>query len=191
MVGVSSIIAAIIIIGVVGWFIYNQNTDSDSDSMISKSQPEAQEQKQEQQEASRGDTTIIQVDISMITEADLVKLPDNTPAGFKALMTELLKDNRPDPVSGCTFTYNVNTFSQVNIAGGYSPSGESDCINGGAPILWVANPDGTWESAGGNGVDCKTKNGGLVYVEFAENCHINDGGSFIKNPNGSIKSLAE
>jgi hypothetical protein len=140
------------------------------------------------------DTTVHEVNITLQTEADISKLPDYTPSSFKAYMLNLLKNNKSFTNSEGTVLiaqYEVSKISQVNISGGVAPVDKAgNGYPGGAPAIWVLTPAGTWDEATLNGPVCKSKNGGLIYEEFVIQCS-NSAGDLVKNPNGSITSLAQ
>lgn len=134
----------------------------------------------------------------MQTAVDISKLPEYTPASFKAYMLDILQKNKfyhngVDDVDTIA-QYQISKISQVNIVGGQVPvdkNGEGHA--GGAPVIWVLTPAGTWDQETLNGPVCKSKNGGLIYEEFVKECYTdaNTDSSWTKNPNGSIKSLAQ
>lgn len=190
VVGILVILVAIGIIGGVGYYVYNNrnggSTESNSPASTESSTPAGN---------TKIDTTIHEVDITMQTEADISKLPDYTPASFKAYMLDVLSKNKfshndIDDVDTIA-QYNISKISQVNIAGGQAPvdkNGEGHA--GGAPIIWVLTPKGTWDEETLNGPVCKSKNGGLIYEEFAMECSTDPNTeSWTKNPNGSITTL--
>lgn len=181
------------LIGFVGWYVWqnkqrsstpsNSNNSTQSNSGDNKNTP------------AKIDTTIHDVNIALQSAADINKLPPYTPESFKTYMLEKLQKNVP--VDGCVNKYTLTKISQVNIKGSgvsTSVSGDSQagyCV-GGAPGLYILAPNGQWDEVTLNGASCKSSRGGLVYEEFAPEC-IPDPptSSFIKNPNGSITTLAK
>ena len=142
------------------------------------------------------DTTIHEVNITLESEIDVDKLPGYTPSSFKAHMKAVLKDNDPveSNIDECTViaTYQVTKISQVNIQGGVVPMDVNKRYScaGGAPVLWVLTRSASWDDETLNGPPCVSKNGGLVYEEFATVCYTDTDRFGINNPNGSITSIA-
>lgn len=139
------------------------------------------------------DTSIYVVDIMMQSEVDINKLPDYTPLSFKNYIANILKQNKT-PGTDCdnaTPAYKISKISQVNIRGGMGMlTQDSQGCPGGAPVVWVLTPSGTWDEASLNGPMCKSENGGLIYEEFMPECYVDsNASSLVKNPNGSITSL--
>ena len=128
---------------------------------------------------------------SLVTLEDTKKLPEYTPVSFKQYIAELLRNNTPKD-DGCISSYSIVLISNFNINGGASsnlasPAGEEGedlACGSGAPLMWVLNPDSSWEEISRNGTLCRSEGNGLVYEEFAAECF--DGEEFIKNPNGSV-----
>lgn len=193
-------LAVVGLIGGAGWYVYQNKNKADNKT------DNAQQTKQETSEktdndsataTSKIDTTIHEVDIKMQTAADISKLPEYTPASFKAYMLDILQKNKfyhnnVDDVDTIA-QYQISKISQVNIVGGQVPvdkNGEGHA--GGAPAIWVLTPAGAWDQETLNGPVCKSKNGGLIYEEFVKECYTDPNtDSWTKNPNGSIKSLAQ
>lgn len=139
------------------------------------------------------DTSIHEVDITLANEADLLKLPDYTPASFRQYLSEKLRNNHPVKRDNVTVTptWIVNKISQVAIQGGQAPVATDGTVYpGGAPILWVLTPAGTWDEVGLNDPLCTSTHGGKIYEEFVPTCYDEAHPDSYKNPNGSIKALA-
>jgi hypothetical protein len=192
------------ILGGTGWFVWNARQNANKSLTSNNSTvPTISKQntsKSTTQSINTGntnkiDTSIHDVDIKMQTSADISKLPDYTPASFKAYMSNILKTNAYsrniiDDVDTIT-QYQINKISQVNISGGQVPVDKTGHGHpGGAPAIWVLTPNGTWDQETLNGPVCKSKNGGLIYEEFVKEC-LPDSNStaMVKNPNGSITSI--
>ncbi len=140
------------------------------------------------------DTAIHDVAITLNTEADLAKLPSYTPESFKTYMAGILRNNTPsyNGEADVTMQYRISKISQVNISGGLLPvDKDGNGYPGGAPIIWVLTPSGSWDLESLNSAACTSKNGGKVYVEFVSQCATirDDYSSWQKNPNGSILSI--
>lgn len=204
------IILVIAIIGVSGWFVYkNQDKKTSNNTSSSKAATKTDTQTQqttktENTEVKKVDTTIYEVNISLVKVEDLSKLPSSTPETFKAYMLDVLKKNTPKSKtegSGCdgevgdliATNYVITKISGANISGGMGGINLNmgGGCPGGAPVLWVLTPESTWEEVSMNGPSCKSNSGGIIYEEFAKECY-NDKEmmKLVKNPNGSIKSLA-
>ncbi len=188
---VEILIGAVVIglIGATGWYVWqNQqknNTKSNASETVTTNKKSIPDEK------AKTDTTITGVSISLTTESDISKLPAVTPASFKAYMLEKLKNNKPD-ADGCASTYNISKISVVNIKGGEAPTKDDLSCGSGAPMIWVLAPSGKWDQESLNGAVCKSEGGGLVYEEFASECYTDPNtDSLVKNPNGSIKALAQ
>ncbi len=194
-----AVLSVLIVIGALagtGWYVWkNQQKDNSQQNQTSTQPTETKKESSQPEQKKKIDTTITETNISLKTAADVDKLPAVTPASFKAFMLEKLQNNKPS-AEGCILSYNVSKISSVNIKGGgatVSTTGEfgGECV-GGAPVLWVITPDGKWDEVSLNGVVCKSSGGGLVYEEFAAECYKDPNtDSLVKNPNGSIKSLAQ
>lgn len=177
-------------LGGIGWYVWGEHSKkiASNDKPVSTSN--------EKKESSSDEaSTVTDVKISLKTEADISKLPDDTPASFKAFMLEKLKANTTDG-DGCITVYTISKISAVNIlgsAGSASASGnDSDSCMGGAPLVWVLAPTGKWDEVSLNGPTCKSENGGLVYEEFAADCSTgSDSSSSTKNPNGSVTAIKQ
>ncbi len=192
------VVVVIGLLGAVGWLVYDRQNNKTANSNSTSSQTTQNTQQKPTSESSDSkniDTSIHDVDIKMQTAADISKLPDYTPASFKAYMLELLKDNKYsynqiDDVNTIT-QYQVTKISQVNIIGGMVPVDKNgDGHAGGAPAIWVLTPKGTWDEETLNGPVCKSKNGGLIYEEFEKECYAGSNTTtLVKNPNGSITSI--
>lgn len=186
------VIVVVGLLGAVGWLVYDRQK-SETDNKATTSQMTQQEQKQETPK-QKIDTTIHEVDISLKSEADLTRLPDYTPASFKTYLAEKLRNNKPfdNGEAMVTETLKISKISQVNIQGGQVPTDkDGNGYPGGAPAIWVLTPTGTWDQETLNGPVCTSKNGGKIYEEFVSTCYDDAHPDGIKNPNGSIKSLAQ
>lgn len=194
------VIVVVGLLGTVGWLVYGRQKGM-SDDKATNTQASQQEQKdtpkQETKDsgttATKFDATVHEVDIRMQAETDTSRLPDYTPSSFKAYMLNLLKNNKSYDNSEATVTpqYVISKISQVNISGGQAPVDKAgNGYPGGAPAIWVLTPAGTWDQETLNGPVCKSKNGGLIYEEFVKECS-DSSSAWVKNPNGSIKSLAQ
>lgn len=188
------------LLGTVGWLVYDRQKDkTESKETTTQASQESTEQTDNENDTAtkKIDTTIHDVDIKMQTASDISKLPEYTPASFKAYMLDILQKNKyyysNDDGVDTIAQYQISKISQVNIVGGHVPvdkSGEGH--PGGAPAIWVLTPAGTWDRETLNGPVCKSKNGGLIYEEFVKECYTDPNtDSWTKNPNGSIKSLAQ
>jgi hypothetical protein len=180
------------IVGFTGWYVWQNQQKNSANSNTAET---ASNNKETSDTKTKIDTTITDVNISLKTEADISKLPSITPTSFKEYILEKLKKNTPD-ADGCIELYSISKISIVNIKGGgasvsTSANDGGSCI-GGAPRVWVLAPTGTWDDVTLNGPACKSDNGGLVYEEFAPECYTDPNvDSLVKNPNGSIASLAQ
>jgi hypothetical protein len=139
------------------------------------------------------DTSIHDVDIKMQSAADINQLPSYAPSSFKPYMQQILANNTASKgmfdCGTAVVQYQISKITQVNIEGGTVPVNEKgQTCSGGAPVIWVLAPTGSWDQETRNGIVCKSKNGGLIYEEFAPECYL-DANSLIKNSNGSITSL--
>ena len=183
-------VATIVIIGLSsfggGYVWQNQRNDKSqktADTTSDSKKPSTHDQ-------AKVDTSITDVEISLKTEEDISKLPAKTPASFKSYLLGKLKNNSPDN-SGCIEQYSISKISLVNIKGGGASvsAGTNDngsCV-GGAPRVWVLTPANSWDDVSLNGPVCTSKNGGLVYEEFARECYTDPSAdTLVKNPNGSI-----
>lgn len=200
VVEILAIIVVVGLLGAVGWLVYDrQKSKTDEPTTQSSTKQTIQDDaKQDSKENTtttpKMDTTIHEVSISLKSEADLAKLPDYTPASFKSYLAEKLRNNKPfdNGEAIVAETWIISTISQVNIRGGQVPTDkDGNSYPGGAPIIWVLTPAGTWDQESLNGPVCTSKNGGKIYEEFVTTCY--DGGQpdGVKNPNGSIKLLAQ
>lgn len=198
LVEVSLIFVIIALIGGLGFYVYNaRGTAGNNDSSTTTPYDKKTTKKDIPAPKQEVDTTITNVNIQINSKSDINNLPTTTPASFKAYITNELNTDKPD-TDGCLVAYSITKISQVNIKGGQfrvSSSGnasDQNCMTGGAPNLWVLTPSGNWDRVTLNGPMCKSKNGGLVYKEFAPECYTNtNSSSLVKNPNGSITSLAQ
>ncbi len=185
----------IVIIGLIGgtgWYVWQSQNNTKPNTSESASTTAKKEDTSN--DKAKIDTTITDVNISLKTEADINKLPAIAPASFKSYLLEKLKQNTPDEYD-CIEVYSISKISAVNIKGGGSSvnvtAGRDNCISG-APRVWALTPSGTWDDVSLNGPMCKSENGGLIYEEFASECYSNSTtDTLVKNPNGSIKSLAQ
>lgn len=188
------IVLIVALLGFAGWFVWHSKQKDTPVSKSTTSQNSAAKKQAASTTPAKIDTTITTVDLAFRTEADLSKLPSVAPASFKAYLSEKLKANVAD-TSGCIEVFTISKISSVNIAGGghsESKSGEDTSCMGGAPRVWVLTPGGTWDDETLNGPVCKSKNGGLVYEEFAAKCYTDKNtDSYVDNPNGSITSLSQ
>jgi hypothetical protein len=121
----------------------------------------------------------------LVSVADLARLPEYTPVAFVSYLSSVLEKNVSTGEPCSQSRYSIDSISPYNITGGASSveGGNEFCV-GGAPIIWILNPDGTWVEEGRNSTLCETAAGGLVYKEFAEECQLGD--EWVTNPNGSI-----
>ena len=192
LVEVLLLIVVLILVGGLGYLGYKQVNKKSKTSTTTTTQKSAmQNTKENVATTTKVDTTVHEVNITLQTEADISKLPDYTPSSFKAYMLNLLKNNKPSDTGGgivITEQYEISKISQVNISGGHAPVDQNG--PGGAPAIWVLTPAGTWDQESLNGPVCKSKNGGLIYEEFVQECY-NNAGAWVKNPNGSVTSLAK
>lgn len=192
------VIAVVGLLGVVGWRVYDlQKSKSDSNSATAQTSQQEQNKEGTTNQvvvADNMDTTIHEVNISLKSETDLSKLPDYTPASFKSYIAEKLRNNTSfdNGEAIVTETWKISKISQVNIQGGQVPTDkDGNSYAGGAPAIWVFTPAGTWDQESLNGPVCTSKNGGKIYEEFVTTCYDDAHPNGIKNPNGSIKALAE
>lgn len=198
-IAIIAVLLVLIVIGVLagtGWYVWKNQHRNNAQQNQTPTQPtEAKKESPQSEQKKKVDTTIAEVNVLLKTAADIDKLPAVTPTSFKAFMLEKLQNNKPS-AEGCMQMYSISKISAVNIKGGgatVSTTGEfgGECV-GGAPVLWVITPDGKWDEVSLNGVVCKSSGGGLVYEEFAAECYKDPNtDSLVKNPNGSIKSLAQ
>lgn len=186
--GVVEILIVVVVVGllsIVGWLVYDrQKSKSDDKTSVVQASEQATT-------TNRVDTTIHEVIISLKSETDLAKLPDYTPASFKSYLAEKLRDNKPfhNGETIVTQTWKINKISQVNIEGGQVATDEDgNGYPGGAPLIWVLTPAGTWDEESLNVPVCTSKNGGKIYEEFVSTCYDDAHPHGIKNPNGSIKT---
>lgn len=200
---VVEILIVIVVIGLLaaaGWLVYDRQkskTESKEATTTQVNQESAVQTNSENETATKKiDTIIHDVDITMQTATDINKLPEYTPASFREYMLGVLKDNKffnngAEGVDTIT-EYSISKISQANIVGGRYPVDKNGVGYSGAPAIWVLTPTGEWDQESLNGPSCKSKNGGLIYEEFAQECARNaDGTNWGENPNGSIKSLAQ
>lgn len=196
--GIVEVLVIILALGILvtlGWLVYDRQKTKANTTTPNTSQ--AEQKNNEAKNApttSKIDTSIHDVDIRMQNIDDIDKLPDYTPASFKAYMTNVLQKNNSyhsniDDVDVIT-EYRIDKISQVNISGGTVPVSKDGAVHsGGAPAIWVLTPAKTWDQETLNGPLCKSTNGGAIYREFAEECYTgSDLSSWTKNPNGSIES---
>ena len=185
------VLAIIAALGYVVWNNYLVPKDNQPTAQVTGS-----ESISELQEGDTIDTTIHEVNITLESEMDVDKLPSYTPSSFKTHMKAILKNNNPveSNIDECTViaTYEVTKISQVNVQGAMVPTDVNKRYGcaGGAPILWVLTPSASWDDETLNGPSCVSKNGGLVYEEFAAICYTDTNRFGINNPNGSITSIA-
>lgn len=191
------VIVVVGLLGAVGWMVYDrQNSKTKNKETVTT---QSNQKSKNDTDTKKIDTPIHEVDIKMQTAADIDKLPEYTPASFKAYMLDILQKNRyyhdnVDDVDTIS-QYQITKISQVNIVGGHVPvdkNGEGHA--GGAPAIWVLTPTGAWDKESLNGPVCTSKNGGKIYEEFVKECYTDYNGtqeSWEKNPNGSIKSSAQ
>jgi hypothetical protein len=196
-------ILAIGLIGGASWYVLkykNKKSAIDNTSQTTQKQqavvPEQQETTPTQQEVApkKIDTTVYDVNISLKSEADLAKLPDYTPATFKSYLAEQLRYNKPHYFGEniVALTWKISKISQVNIEGAQVDTDENgNGYPGGAGAVWAMTPAGTWDRETLNGPVCISKNGGKIYEEFVPTCYDDAHPDGIKNPNGSIKLLAQ
>lgn len=204
-IAIALVISALAVIGVAGWFVYKnqyKKTTNNTTNTINNAETSTQQTvKDDSTKITKVDTTIYDVNISLIKVEDLSKLPSYTPDSFKAYMLDVLKKNTPtvndevrvacgyDGKNGdlIAINYIISKISIVNVSGSSAPQNlntGSGCP-GGAPIVWVLNPAGSWDKVNPENGLCKSSGGGLIYEEFTPMCNNE------KNPNGSIKSLAQ
>lgn len=176
----------VLILGIVAgtvFYVYSSNkkvgNGSDGTNIVKEENLQKEDNKSEY---------IVEVNLDIETAKDLDKLPSITPASFKDhLLSKISKDN-----SSCRVIYMVKKISKANIEGGVAiDMDDIEKCGSGAPLLWVIDPEGKWESFGLNGnPGCKTESGGLVYEEFADKCYKDkELKMLIKNPNGSVADL--
>ncbi len=187
------IILVLVIVGALGFVVWkNFLAPKDNQSVA---QTVESEKIDEPQKADTIDTSIHEVSITLESEADVDKLPDYTPSSFKAHMKSVLKNNTPieSNIDDCTViaTYQITKISQVNIQGGAAPMDvdKKYTCAGGAPIVWALTPSSSWDEETLNGPPCVSKNGGLIYEEFASICYTDADRYGIDNPNGSVTSI--
>lgn len=192
------IVLILLIVGFAGYFVWNksndkddnvQNTETSSQASVPEDVDETSEAKTEAEapvEKNGSKIFVNEVTISdIVNVSDLNKLPDYTPAAFVSFMTTILEKNVATSDECSQNSYGISAISPYNIIGGASPvDAENEICAGGAPIIWILNPDGSWVEETRNGTVCKSSGGGLVYKEFAEECQLGD--EWIANPNGSI-----
>ena len=174
-----------------GWYIWQSSNKNTTTNNTSHTQQKTSNQESTMSEI---DTTIHEVSITLKSEADLTKLPDYTPSSFKTYIADKLVNNKSFNQGEVllTPTLKINKISQVNIKGGTYPSDEDgNGYPGGAPLIWVLTPAGTWDEESLNGPVCISKNGGKIYEEFAYNCKNDAYPDGTRNPNGSIQSLSQ
>ncbi len=188
----------IFLLGVVGWTVFNKQNTPDNLSSNNEQSNQIKEDLNNTDRTESGDENdnkIFDVSITLVSVEDIEKLPDYTPKSFRTFMLKILEDNKyifnPDEDVETITEYDINKISSVNISGGQSPVDKNGVgYPGGAPRLYVLNPQEEWDIETLNGPNCKSKNGGLVYVEFAEYCHRGSNGSdWGKNPNGSVRAV--
>lgn len=186
------------LLGAVGWLLYdrqNNKTQSKEATTTQISQDSTEQTNGEKEITTKKvDTAIHEVNISLKSEADLAKLPDYTPASFKNYLAEKLRNNKSfdNGEAIVTETLKISKISQVNIQGGQVPTDkDGNGYSGGAPAIWVVTPAGNWDQETLNGPVCISKNGGKIYEEFVPTCYDDAHPDGRKNPNGSIKSLAQ
>ena len=185
------IVAVVGLIGAVGYIVYDktQNKDDETDT-AQTTQKKADDKKVKNTVAL--DTTIHDVDITLKTEADLAKLPSYTPDSFREYLASELRDNKPETSGEVTLTktWEINKISQFNIKGGiFNTDDDGETYPGGAPLVWVISPSGTWGELGINSSSCTTEAGGKVYEEFVAICYDETANDYIANPNGSITTV--
>lgn len=184
--GVVGILLVILAVGAVvsiGWLILSKQSDAKTDATAANNE--------QTQRSSNQNSSIHTVHLSLQTEADTSKLPSYTPSSFKDYFAAKLRDNKyyNDGSGDLIYVYEISTISDVNIKGGAGPvDKDGNAHPGGAPRIWVLTPTGMWDEESLNGLMCESRNGGLIYEEFADHCNPGNG-NFIKNPNGSIESL--
>lgn len=183
------------VLGALGYALWNSYFASQNSQPVAQVVEPEHENVDDAQESDAIDTTIYEVDLTLESESDLTKLPSYAPDSFREYLRTLLKDNKPvkSNIDGCTViaAYQITKISQVNIQGGVVPKDidSGDTCAGGAPAVWVLTPSGSWDEEGLNGPPCVSKNGGLIYSEFAPVCYSDADREGINNPNGSIESI--
>ena len=188
------IVAVIGLIGAVGYIVYDKMQDKDDKTDTAQTtQKKTDEEKIKNPIAL--DTTIHDVDITLKTEADLAKLPSQTPDSFREYLASELRSNTPidaEYLNGAVImpTIAIDKISQFNVRGGRMFTTENnEAAPGGAPVVWVLDPSGGWSEETRNGPTCVSKNGGKIYEEFVAECYDAASDAYIANPNGSITTI--
>lgn len=188
-VGIAIIAVSVVLLAAISWLAW--------DSLSNSSENTSQISPKNNSKPDKIDTSIHEVRLDLQTAENISILPEYTPESFRAYILDILQNNhlkhdRFDG-AGAIIQYQIRKISQVNIVGGQVRINENnEPYPGREPLIWVLTPEGTWDQESLNGPACKSKNGGLIYEEFVPDCYTGiTTNSWLKNPNGSIKSLAQ
>lgn len=195
------------LIGGLGWYVYQQKDAGNEahtpqitsyDTCVAAGNPATLSEPPQctadgQTFTRAGNTSTSIVDlgelrITLTSENDLEKLPDDVPSSFVTyLKGEFRKAAAEDSETACKMSYSVKRYSNVNIDGSSGPATDTEGCGSGAHTIWYLQDD-QWHQVGLQGAwSCAEVAKTTIYREFLETCVDSDSAqSMVSNPNGSI-----
>lgn len=201
LVGLVLATLVVVVLGLSAWQLATRSdsprdSESEQSSSANESSDESIDPRVAPQVPSQSESNgIIDLSVNLLTlqsVQDADKLPDGTPASFKAYIQNVLAGNTVKQ-SGCLTTYAIQKISDTTIVGSIVdyPTDANDplanpCDNGNGVALWLFRNE-TWnvvESGIQNVFLCRELEAYNVQSGLIAQC-IDDGGTLRSNPNDS------